>query len=861
MPHFHYDTVYLKTYEQYLEPALSHIHEALRIMSVNEDYTFMIEQTILLEEYWERFPEQRALLRQLAKDGRLEIACGMYCMPDTNIPSGESFIRQVTKGKRWAREHLGIDVKVAWLSDSFGHHPQLPQLLQHCGYDSYVFGRGMDPSAVTPFMWNGIDGTSIFTHRLHGGYGLIMFSAAVQNALELNLNSTKGGDAIRERIRLLESVATEREHLLLPNGGDMAKPQQEAVAAVADYNARRGEGPECVFSSIHRYVHSVQEAAADGLPEVSQDINPVTPGVNSSRMAIKLWNRALEGKLQAAERWRAAMSLQGGLKAADGDARRSFWLDAAWEQVLFNQFHDIISGTIVDEGYVDTLRRYREADSHLAKTISSLKAEMAAVTQTEAAGTNSGLRDLELLVFNPSGFEREEVVSFPVELSRTDSTGVRVYREDGTEVPAELRVIAADQHGSRRVEIRIADRFGALASGSYKAVWETQGQDQTSDSAKSYRLQQNQDGSFAFENEHCRVHVAGSGCIVSYELIASGEQWIPLGKAWNDLWFLSDAGDLWLYSDSILNGAFYGPMEDVFEEMMTDGKPYVRHWLGSSLKSAGTISVKDEDAEKIVLESKGTMQFWKMRVAYEKLIYLYKHSGKIGFETKLTGAGKNYRLVAAFPTDLEQGQLYHEIPFGTVHRQSGEFPAQNWAALEEGQRGVLLSNAGIPGNGRLGGLLYLALTRSVSMAYKTESELAYEEGVSHTYRYEVCPYEGMTHVGLQPWRQGERLNLPLQTAVYPAGTPLVQLDGIKVDNDSIHVAGVYQEADKWIVRVYEASGSGAKGTIRLPYAPEPMLYSEEDVLGEVRTEPRSTNGTIAVELGGFQIKTYAIRRA
>ena len=39
---------------------------------------------------------------------------------DTNIPSGESLIRQFVRGKRWFREELGVDSLMAWMPDTFG---------------------------------------------------------------------------------------------------------------------------------------------------------------------------------------------------------------------------------------------------------------------------------------------------------------------------------------------------------------------------------------------------------------------------------------------------------------------------------------------------------------------------------------------------------------------------------------------------------------------------------------------------------------------------------------------------------------------------------------------------------------------
>ena len=42
---------------------------------------------------------------------------------------------------------LGLEAKVCWIADCWGHHAQLPQMLRQLGYEYYVFWRCMDRSA------------------------------------------------------------------------------------------------------------------------------------------------------------------------------------------------------------------------------------------------------------------------------------------------------------------------------------------------------------------------------------------------------------------------------------------------------------------------------------------------------------------------------------------------------------------------------------------------------------------------------------------------------------------------------------------------------------------------------------------
>ena len=75
------------------------------------------------------------------EQGRWHVVNGMVIQPDMNIPSGESFVRQALLGKAYMRDRLGVEPRIAYCVDSFGHAGTLPQILRGCGFDAYVFMR------------------------------------------------------------------------------------------------------------------------------------------------------------------------------------------------------------------------------------------------------------------------------------------------------------------------------------------------------------------------------------------------------------------------------------------------------------------------------------------------------------------------------------------------------------------------------------------------------------------------------------------------------------------------------------------------------------------------------------------------
>src|SRR5947209_7099556 len=173
IPHTHWEGAVFKTREEYLEMGLPHILKALQLLKQHPDYKFTLDQVAYFKPFLERYPEEAAAFREFVAQGRLEIVGGMDVMPDVVKPGGELFVRQMQYGQRYCREQFGRTVTVAWLLDTFGHHPQMPQLLRQAGFESFWFCRGVPHDKLpSEFLWRGIDGTDIPAFWLPGFYGL-----------------------------------------------------------------------------------------------------------------------------------------------------------------------------------------------------------------------------------------------------------------------------------------------------------------------------------------------------------------------------------------------------------------------------------------------------------------------------------------------------------------------------------------------------------------------------------------------------------------------------------------------------------------------------------------------------------------
>ena len=132
------------------------------------DYVFGASQPQQYQWIKDHYP---ALYRQVKKrvaEGRWEAQGAMWVEPDTNVPSGESLIRQIVYGTRFFREEFGTTSTILWEPDVFGYSGALPQILLKSGIDCFMTQK-LSWNQVTKhphhtFWWQGIDGSRVLSH-------------------------------------------------------------------------------------------------------------------------------------------------------------------------------------------------------------------------------------------------------------------------------------------------------------------------------------------------------------------------------------------------------------------------------------------------------------------------------------------------------------------------------------------------------------------------------------------------------------------------------------------------------------------------------------------------------------------------
>lgn len=845
VPHSHYDTAWLKTYEEYLEVNFSNIYEVLEVLAREEDFRFTLGETALLEPFVERHPQHEATLRRMVKEGRLEVVCGMYVMTDANMPSGESLVRQIAEGKRFSRQTLGVDTKVGWMLDVFGHNPQMPQIMRKSGYDFYVFGRVRPKDSPSEFLWRGLDGSQIICHWMP--YHYVIFYPAPRDSQEF-------AEFVEARLRVMEPHS-QRDSQLMLNGADFVPPQGHLPQMVREYNAKQEE-IEVVIATPSDFLTPLK---GEALPVVEGEFNPVFQGCYSARIEVKQTMKRSEVALLTAESLGAvAQACQPNISDAEEELR------PAWKRVLLNQFHDVICGCHSDRVFQEAIRDCQAAGE-----------QAQAYTQRALSFCDSGAKAASgslqtLWVFNPLAWERREVAEVEVSLVEEGVREVHVEMEDGGEVPCQLADVQFHPDGGLK-RFRLAFLASGVPGLGYKRYRLLPGKGEAADaSARPQYVPLPHQGNRLFaEKGAARPPLTWSGDVWQGVREATlGNEWFELAlDTWSgaitSLRFLDggwelidqdnplgnvivrqeDRGDLWDYNAPCKGTA----TSSTFRPM-----PFPKPWEAEF--SSGYAGVGWTEGGPLFAEFRLSAAFGEGST--ESRVRVYAHTPRIDFSTSIVNEQKWVRYRVAFPTTLRNGRIVHEVPFGAIERPEGEFPAQNWIDYSDGEKGLALLNQGLPGNNVSDGVLMLSLLKCTTIKGGA-ADGAFELGKKHEFRYALHPHGGdWRDVGLA--RKGMEYNYPL--VVRASAGESERPDSfslLKAGPESVVVTSVGNRDGKLTVRLYESHGRRVAAWLEV--GKKITSVRETDLLGQPsRRKVFFEGGQIKFHVGPFEIRQFQI---
>jgi alpha-mannosidase len=834
VPHTHYDAEVFLTRDETFEIGYSVALGALAAMRADPAFKFVLDQTCYIAPFLKTYPEERPFFEQMIREKRLEITCGMHSMPDVNMPSGESFIRQVLSGKSWCEKELGLDVRCGWLLDTFGQHPQIPQLMVGCGFDQNVFQRIGAFDGPTEYWWKGLDGTQLFCHWMRSTY-CVLYSAPG------NLHEFR--KFVETRLTQLKRHA-KTPHLLAVSGADLTPVQPHVTRIFEEFN-RTSEDVEIIISTPQEYFDQIRGSVE--FPVWEGDLNPVFQGCYSARIAIKQWNRRLETLLGDAE-WADAVAT---LLGSSSQAAR---IEEAWEGVLFNQFHDIICGSQVDKVYVNVIDRFQASQALAAPCLEQSLETIVAEIDTQGEG-------VPVVLFNPLSWERDDVAECRVGFSEKDVFEVEVRDSAGNRMASDL--LACERYetgGIKRVTVLfIARNVPALGYEVYRVCPSTTEPPPSSLHSNQPNFIMADVHRDVIENEHYRVEIdAWNGAIRSLYHKATDWEVIPADRPFgNTIAKELDNGNFWEYNGHCKGDALFPMNRDHPLPAEGDSRAAFSHHYGGD----GRVANGRARTEYNVSFAFGA-GFFSTRVR------LYAGLPRIDIQTTLVNEDERVRYRMALPTSISGGVITQEIPFGAIERPKGEFPAQNWMDYSDARKGVAVLNRGLPGNNVDGDVLLLSLLKCTALkegygevggfSKSTKTTDGYEKGVTYRFDYALAPHAGDWREA-KLYRRGMEFNrplLPIKTGKHPGRLPQ-RLSLWSVSAENVVVSAVRATPQGIVLRVYEAEGRAVRGvTLRSAFA---LTGAVETNL--IEKEPRPLAGgpdgkSLSFDIAPFAIKTF-----
>ena len=393
--HTHIDVAWLWTLAQTEEKAQRSFATVINLMRQYPEYKFMSSQPQLYQYVKRYAPEIYKEIKQAVKDGRWEPEGAMWLEADCNLTSGESLVRQILFGKQFLKQEFGIESKILWLPDVFGYSAALPQILQKSGVNKFVTSKiswnEYNRLPYDTFMWQGIDGTEIFTY-------FITTQDGWEPGKEPGTHTTYVGHICPKEIlstwlRYQPKSYNNETMITFGYGDGGGGPTKDMLEQQRRLQYGLPGLPRTQMDTAAAFLNRVEENFRKGcetykkVPKwVGELYLELHRGTYTTMAHNKRYNRKSELTYQMAEAANAAAMVLLGRKYPQQA------LHDGWETILLNQFHDIIPGSSIEEVYRDSAKQYEQVLKSGAHMLSDGIKALSKQIKTDGG----------LLVYNPN---------------------------------------------------------------------------------------------------------------------------------------------------------------------------------------------------------------------------------------------------------------------------------------------------------------------------------------------------------------------------------------------------------------------------------------------------------------------------
>ena len=748
----HLDPVWLWQRKEGMAEALSTFRVAADFCEKYDGFVFNHNESVLYEWVEEHEPALFERIKKLVQSGKWVIVGGWYLQPDCNMPSGESFVRQIRVGNAYFKEKFGVKPTLGFNVDPFGHTRGLVQILKKTGYDAYLFMRPGEMESGN-FLWEGFDGSQVIGHKIFGGY------------------NTLKGETVKKLEGYLEQCAGEKTGLILwgigDHGGGASEEDLKALAAF------RKEHPEVevIDGGYQEYFRQIDK---DSLRLVDTSLVHTMVGCYSSMCRIKQKHRELENALAVCERMLAHSGIS-------YDRRE---LEQAEKALLCCEFHDILPGTMIQPSEEDSLRQMGYAGEIIDRL--TQKAFFAL-----CGGQRCGKRgEIPILVYNPHPYEVETDIEAEFQLENQnwndgEYTVARVYSDKDGFLPSQNEKEDCNLNLDWRKRVVFHAKLAPMAMNRFDCQLET---------LQDYRFvapyTQDETG-ILFESEEIKVHVdKRTGLIDSYQMDGVERLSAPSGR----LEVYRDNEDPW--------GMRVDSFADKAGEFHLLCQKEAQEFAGCS-----NIEVTENGAVRMKVQA-----IFGYGRSYAVVVYTFsRFLSCFDVDITLFSNDRNVAVKYAFTPLLEKAAFIGQTAFGTQVLETGdkEITFQKWCALN-GQNGAFaMMNKGIYAGSSDGNSIRVTLLRTPGYSVHPIKE----RPLVRDDRFLPHIDMGMRKFSLRMVPSLDKIDQMAQEyneeapalSFFPSGEGERPAQMLQVSNPNVILSALYSvEPGKYLIRLYHA---------------------------------------------------------
>ncbi|KAF2460046.1 putative alpha-mannosidase I [Lineolata rhizophorae] len=290
-------------------------------------------------------------VKSKVKQGTFQPIGGSWVEHDTNMPGGESLVRQFVYGQRFFEGHFGQRCTTFWLPDTFGYSSQLPQLCRLAGMTRFFTQKlswnNINNFPHTTFNWVALDGSQVICHMAPS---------------ETYTASAHFGD-VKRSVTQHKSMDQDATSLLVfgkgDGGGGPTWEHLEKLRRCRGISDNVGLLPRVKMGdTVDDFFARLEKKAEAGTKFVTwfgELYFELHRGTYTTQANNKRNNRKSEFLLHDIEYLATLATIK------DESYRYpKKELDFMWEAVLLCQFHDCLPGSAIEMCYDDSDKLYKE---------------------------------------------------------------------------------------------------------------------------------------------------------------------------------------------------------------------------------------------------------------------------------------------------------------------------------------------------------------------------------------------------------------------------------------------------------------------------------------------------------------------